>query len=131
MLNRKTLLITKYIRKILVQNVPELQNRVYALDARVGTKFPFAAIERGNVTSSSYSKDGLVEDTVDFTIYLLSKDYDSGVELANNIRNLIDCSGYNEGDFHISRIELRSCSETYIDNNGGAFLQTLNFTAKI
>lgn len=131
MLNRKTLLITKYIRKILVQNVPELQNRVFALDARVGTKFPFAAIERGNVTPTSYSKDGLVEDSVDFNIYLLSRDYDSGVEIANNIRNLLDCSGYNDEDIRISRIELRSCSESYIDTNGGAFLQTLNFMAKI
>lgn len=131
MVSRQTLLITKYIRKILVDNISALQSRIYALDARVGTKFPFAAIERGTVTVTGVSKDGIYEEVVGVTVYILSKDYDSGVVIANDIRNLLDRSHYTDETIKITSINFTGCDEMYIDANGGAFMQRLTFDIKL
>lgn len=131
MQTRQSLLITKYIRKILVENISYFQNRVYSIDARVGTKLPFCVIIRDSVTPQTFSKDGLVEDSIGVSIYIISKDYDGGVIAANDTRNLLDRSRYSDENIRISLIEFTGADENYVDSPSPAFIQHLRFNVKI
>jgi hypothetical protein len=131
MVNKQTLLVNKYIRKLICEEISELQNRVFPLDARMSTKFPFAVLTRDSVATTSFTKDGITEDTVTISVYVLTRDYDSGVTIANNIRNLLDHSRYRDDTIVISLIKFIGADENYTDTGGGAFLQQLKFEIKI
>jgi len=131
MVNKQSLLITKYVRKIIVDNISALQNRCYALDARTGTKLPFAVLIRDSVATTSYTKDGATEDTIGISVYVVSRDYDGGVTIANDIRNLLDRTRYNADGINISLIEFTGANENYTDSPSPAFIQQLRFNVKI
>jgi len=131
MVNKQSLLITKYVRKIIVDNISALQNRCYALDARTGTKLPFAVLIRDSVATTTYTKDGATEDTIGISVYVVSRDYDGGVTIANDIRNLLDRTRYNADGISISIIEFTGADENYTDSPSPAFLQHLRFNVKI
>lgn len=130
-MTKQTLLCTKYIRQIIIENTPALQNRVFPLDARMSTKLPFAVLIRDNVVPSSFTKDGIAEDTVTVSVYVLSRDYDSGVTIANDLRTLLDQKRYKKDDVCISLIKFIGADENYTDAGGGAFIQQLKFEIKI
>lgn len=131
MVNKQSLLITKYVRKIIVDNISALQNRCYALDARTGTKLPFAVLIRDSVATTSYTKDGATEDTIGISVYVVSRDYDGGVTIANDIRNLLDRTRYNADGISIAIIEFTGANETYTDSPSPAFIQQLRFNVKV
>ena len=131
MVNKQSLLITKYIRKIIVENITALQSRCYALDARTGTKLPFAVLIRDSVATTGFTKDGINEDTIGISVYVASRDYDSGVTIANDIRNLLDRTRYNADGINISLIEFTGANENYTDSPSPAFIQQLRFNVKI
>lgn len=131
MATKQTLLITKYIRKIIVENIKALNSRVYALDARTGTQLPFAVLIRDSVMTSSLTKDGLAEDTVGVSVYIVSRGYDDGVTIANDIRNLLDRTKYTTNDINIPLITFEGADETYTDTPSPAFIQQLRFNVKV
>lgn len=130
-MTKQTLLCTKYIRQIIIENISALGNRVFPLDARMSTQFPFAVLIRDSISSSSYTKDGIAEDTVNVSVYVLTRDYDSGARMANDIRNLLDQKRYKTEEVNIHLIRFTGADETYTDAGGGAFLQRLTFEIKI
>lgn len=131
MVNKQTLLVNKYIRTILCENITALQNRVYAIDARMGTKLPFVVLIRDSVAAKSITKDGLNEDEVGISVYVVSKGYDEGVKLANDIRNLLDRTRYRTEQVNISMIEFTGADESYTDTPSPAFIQQLKFNIQI
>lgn len=131
MTHNNSLLITKFIRKIIVENIRDLDGRCYALDARTGTKLPFAVIIRDSVTPSTFTKDGLAMDRVSVSVYVASRDYDTNVMMSNDIRNLLDRTRYQTNDINISLIEFTGAEENYTDTPSPAFLTRLIFNAKI
>jgi len=131
MINKQSLLCTKYIRSIICDNIPALQSRVYAIDARQGTKLPFAVLVRDNVSATTLSKDGCVEDTVAVSVYVVSKGYDEGVKIANDIRNLLDRSRYATNEVRIPLIEFSGAREVFTDTPTQAFIQIIQFNVKI
>lgn len=131
MVNRKTLLVNKYIRTIICENISALQNRVFAIDARMGTKLPFCVLIRDDVSVSTISKDGLVEDAVSISVYIVSKGYDEGIKIANDLRNLLDRTRYKTEEVYIPSIEFSGASEMYADSPSPAFIQQLKFNVKI
>lgn len=131
MTNNNSLLITKHIRKIIVENIKALNSRVYAIDARTGTQLPFAVLIRDSVTPSTFTKDGLAMDTVGVSVYIVSRDYDSNVAISNDIRNLLDRTRYKTNDINISLIEFTGADESYTDTPTPAFITVLRFNVRV
>lgn len=131
MTHNNSLLVTKYIRKIIIENIPALQNRCYALDARIGTKLPFAVLIRDSVTPSTFTKDGLAMDRVSVSVYIVSRDYDTNISIANDIRNLLDRTRYKTEDINMDLIEFSGADENYTDSPSPAFISRLMFNIKV
>ena len=124
-----SILITKYILKILESNkdlkklIP-IKN-IYPIDAKLGTKFPFAVIQRTSLMPAS-CKDGTYQDTVNFTIVVVDDNYIGCVTIANEIRKTLEGYGWRDDYMFVHDIRLTSASETiYNDTN----IQQLEFTA--
>ena len=87
---KQSLSITKYVLKLLKANTALMDlvpyARIYPIDAKQGTTFPFIVINRDSVLSA-YSKDGCFEDTVTVTATAVTDRYDMSVSIASEIRN--------------------------------------------
>ena len=53
-----------------------------------------------------YTKDMLTDNEVIFSVVVLSDDYLESLELANLVRNNLECKTYKDEDIFISRIKL-------------------------
>lgn len=126
-----SLLITKYIRTILSQNAYLMKKipikRFFPIDAKQGTKFPFAVISRTGMIDTQ-SKDGIYEDTVTVSIIVVDDNYYGSLEIANEIRNWLEGHRYKDETINITRMKLNSASEGYYND---AFIQELLFTITI
>lgn len=126
-----SLLITQYILKILeadesLMNIISI-DKFLPLDAREGTSFPFAVIQRNNVNESR-CKDGLYEDKVSFTIIVVNDNYINCVTIANMVRNVLESYNWHDDNFYLRDIRLSNASEALYNN---AFIQTLDFNATV
>lgn len=101
-----------------------IQNRVFPIVAEEGTKYPFLTYNRTSI-SSSRTKCGIYEDTVNFSVNILTTDYFSGLEIGNLVRVAIERSLVCtiEGCTY-SDIQLVGATEQFT-NEG--YVQTLNF----
>lgn len=124
-----SILITKYILQILKSNkellrlIPE--TNIMPIDARLGTKFPFAVIQRNSITVSS-CKDGTYQDTVNFTIAVADDNYIGAVTIANEIRKTLEGYGWRDNDMFVHNIVLTNANETIYNDTQ---IQTLDFSA--
>lgn len=103
-------------------------NRVFPIVADEGTSYPFLTYKRTGITSYS-CKCGIYEDTVNFSVNILTQDYLSGLEIGNLVRKAIEknlictiegCT-YND-------IMLVGASEQY---SADGYVQTLNFQVQV
>ena len=92
-----------------------------------GTKYPFIVFTRTSV-NSEFSKDGIIKDLVTVEINCVTTTYLEGCNIANAVRNLLDCSWYKSEELFISQIRLSNVVEAYQDD---AYVQTLTFTFQI
>lgn len=126
-----SLLVTKYIRYILSQDealMSELPlDKIFAIDAKQGTKFPFAVIARTGMFDN-LSKDGIYEDVVYVTVIVVDDNYIGSIKIANEIRNWLEGHIYKNDEINITRIRLSSSSESLYND---AFIQTLEFNIYI
>ena len=126
-----SLLITKYIRTILSQDSNLMKkipiNQFYPVDAKTGTKFPFAVIIRTGVMDNQ-SKDGIYEDIVTVSIIVVDDNYYGSIDIANEIRNWLEGHCYKDETINITQMKLSSTSEGYYND---AFIQELVFTINI
>lgn len=102
-------------------------NKVFPLVATEGTTFPFIVYERLN-DSSKGCKDGYHEDTVTFSITILSETYLQSIQVAQLVRGILERLRIKTETLVINDCHVTSISEKYQDN---IYTQIINFTAKI
>lgn len=126
-----SLLITKYIRTILSQDADLMKKisikQIYPVDAKIGTKFPFAVIIRTGMMDNQ-SKDGIYEDVITVSIIVVDDNYYGSIDIANEIRNWLEGHRYKDETINITRMKLNSASEGYYND---AFIQELNFSINV
>lgn len=100
----------------------------YPLVADNNAKYPFLVYKRSNVISSG-SKDGSnYEDTVDIGITIVTQKYAEGIEIANQVRQILERQKINAEDMVLNDTYLVSASESFTDN---VYVQNLNFKTTI
>lgn len=125
-----SLLVGKYIYRMLsedeVLSGKVTSKKIFPLVANADTTYPFIVYSRTGLTVE-YCKDGTVENTVDFLILSVSDNYVESLEIANQIRSILENERYKDDTIKISSIRLSSVQEEYMEN---AYIQRLNFTIK-
>ncbi len=125
-----SLLVGKYIYMMLsedeVLSGKVTSRKIFPLVANADTTYPFIVYSRTGLTVE-YCKDGTVEDTVDFLILSVSDNYVESLEVANQIRSILENKRYKDDTIQISSIRLSSVQEEYMED---AYIQRLNFTIK-
>lgn len=90
-------------------------------------RFPFVSLARGEITPD-YTKDGLSGDEVRVLAAVVSDDYGRGIEIAAEIRRLLEYKRYEDDDVSIPAIRVESVSEDYASN---AFIQSVVFSMRV
>ena len=128
---KNSLLITKYIRTILEQDSKLMKmipiDHFYPVDAKQGTKFPFAVIIRTGM-QDNISKDGIYEDIINISIIVVDDNYFGSIEIINEIRNWLEGHRYKNDEICITRFQMTSTSESFYNN---AFLQEITLNVYI
>lgn len=123
-----SILVGKHIRNILVGDETLSQylqsGQITALVANENTTFPFIVFSRTGLTPS-YTKDGLLESNITFEIVCVSTDYVESLEIANIVRNLLECKSYTDEEIYIKQIILSAVNEDYMYD---AYVQRLTFS---
>ena len=90
-------------------------------------KFPFVSYVHGEIIPQ-YTKDGTAYDEVDVLFAVVSDDYEQTIDIATEIRSLLENKEYHKEDVDIPLIRVKSISEDYIDN---AFIQMIVFNMQV
>lgn len=125
-----SLLVGKYVYKLLSEDVvlsaKVSPKKIFPLVANADTTYPFIVYARTGLVVE-YCKDGTVENSIDFQILSVSDNYVESLEVANQIRNILEKKRYKDEDICIRECKLSSVAEEYTED---AFIQRLNFTIK-
>lgn len=121
-----TLDIGKYIYSTL-NGSSSIDCKVYPLIADNDAKFPFIIYKRINLQSNG-CKDGLIEDDVEVEITVVSDKYSTSIELASNVRSLLEKQHAEYSDLNIDDASITLASEEFSNNS---FIQRLHFNFKI
>lgn len=121
-----SLLIGKLIYSKLNQ---ELQTtNIYPIVAENGTTYPYIVYKRTDLSNTTFSKDGICEDSCGYSITIISDKYDEGVELANEVRRIMEKPKLVSQDLVVTDNRLMSANEEWAKD---AYLQELIFNCKI
>ena len=118
-----TLNIGKYIYSVLRGTNVD----VYPLIADNDAKFPFIVYKRENLVSNG-CKDGYYEDQVIVEINVVTDTYYKGIEIASQIRKLLEVQSVTYDGMEISDARIVLSSEEYTNN---AFVQKIQFSFTI
>lgn len=121
-----SLLIGKLIYSKLNQGLQT--TNIYPIVAENGTTFPYIVYKRTNLSNTTFTKDGICEDSCDYSITIVSDKYDEGVELAHEVRRIMEKPNLVSNDIAINNNRLMGANEEWAND---AYLQTLNFQCKI
>lgn len=114
-----TLNIGKYIYSVLKFTDVE----VYPLVADNDAKFPFIVYKRIDMATSG-CKNGYYEDEVAFEIAIVTDTYFKGVQIANDVRGLLERQYVTFENMEISDTVITNASEEYSNN---AYVQKIQF----
>lgn len=110
--------ISKHIYSILSASA-ELKScvgdRIYPITTKQETQAPFILFKRLSI-SPTYMNDGLLDDVAPCVITVISSDYESSVEIAEIVRNLLECKSSNYADFNVLNASLVDADEDYIED---------------
>ena len=126
-----SILIGKVIYSKLISNqlIADIVNdRVFPVIAEQTTTFPFIIYYRVSISNNLYNKDGSVEDTVVFSITVVSTNYNESAELANEIRKIFDKKQITNDIMRITDSRLIEIDESYEDNS---YVQKLTFSCTV
>lgn len=115
-----TLDLGKYIYSTLSE---KLDCKIYPLIADNDAKYPFVIYRRTNLVSNG-CKDGVIEDSVDIEITIVSDTYHSSIELAKTIRNLLEKQQVSYNGIFINDASITMANEEYSNNS---YIQRMNF----
>ena len=125
-----SLLVGKYIYKLLSEDevlaTKVTPKKIFPLIANADTTYPFIVYARTGLVVE-YCKSGLVENKIDFQILSVAENYVESLEVANQIRKVLELIKYKDEEISIRECKLSSVSEEYSED---AFIQRLNFTIK-
>lgn len=121
-----TLNIGKYIYSTL-NGSDSISCRVYPLVADNDAEYPFIVYKRTNLVSDS-TKDGLTEDDITVEIVVVSDSYSVGLDIATNVRNLLEREPVIFDDLSINDTTLIFATEEYSNNS---YVQRMQFNFKI
>ena len=125
-----SILVGKYIYKLLsedeVLSGMVTPKKIFPLVANADTTYPFIVYSRSGLVVE-YCKDGVVENSVDFQILSVSDSYVESLEVANQIRCVLELRRYKDDDIRITDIRLSSVQEEFMED---AYVQRLTFTIK-
>lgn len=126
-----SILIGKYIYKLLTEDEVLAQivtpKKIFPLVANAETTYPFIVYSRTGL-NVEYCKDGIVEDTVEIQVIAVSDKYIESLEVANQIRKILELRRFKDENVFIKDCRLSSVYEEYIEN---AFVQKVTFTIKL
>lgn len=112
-----------------------LNNKIYPIVAikrsneDIGSLLPFIIYSRDGLIPRS-TKDGIYEDTVQFTIKIVTSNYTQGIDITTLVRNIFEGRKIIYDNITISDTVLTNAYEEYNDNYS-AYVQSLRFTTKI
>ena len=122
-----TISFAKAVRKLL--STPKIKDKVgdkvFPLVADLGTKFPYIVFSRNE--TDEYSKDNLYQEILNYDIIVASDKYDEGVDIAELVRDELECKRIEVEGYKIVSIRVISTSESYNE----AYLQQLTFEFKV
>ena len=126
-----SILIGKYIYKLLTEDEVLAQivtpKKIFPLVANAETTYPFIVYARTGL-NVAYCKDGVTENTVEMQVIAVSDKYVESLEVANQIRRILELKRFKDEDVFIRDCRLSSVYEEYIEN---AFVQKMIFTINI
>lgn len=126
-----SLLIGKYIYKLLSEDEVLTQivtpKKIFPLVANAETTYPFIVYARTGL-NVAYCKDCVTENTVEMQVIAVSDKYVESLEVANQIRRILELKRFKDEDVFIRDCRLSSVYEEYIEN---AFVQKMIFTINI
>ena len=102
----------------------DVNDRIYPITVTdVNTEMPFIVYSRTGL-AVTYSKDGIIDEVLDVEFVVVARDYESSVNIANDLRHALECkSGSLEG-IHVNNIHLVEVQEDFVENT---FWQILKF----
>lgn len=103
-----------------------VKDRMFPVAVTKETEFPFVVYERDGV-SPERTKDYIVGDTVQESVYVFASSYLEAVKIADMIRKSLDNSIGDYGEFEVTECEMIGSEEAYSENT---FLQKLVFSIK-
>lgn len=125
-----SLLIGEVINKLLTDSEDLkdiIGNRVFPIVASEGAQYPFIVYRRIGLSSSG-CKDGYYEDTVNFTITIISETYFEGINIAQLVRKTLERQRITTETLTMTDCHITGVEEEYQSN---AYIQTINFITTI
>lgn len=125
-----SILISKVIYKILSddnETKEAVKNRIYPLIAESDANFPFITFTRDNITSN-YSKDGIYQDSVTFSVMVVAAKYLSSLDIANRIRHILEKRKIESKDLTLYDVKLIGISESFTEDS---YTQELRFECTV
>lgn len=128
----KSLAICKYIKQILQENddvtalVPA--SNISTLSVAEGTEFPYIVIQRNSI-SVQYTKDIAANNTVYFTVNIVSNNIDDALDIAVEVRAALETFYWHsqENGFRMDPIKLESAYESF---DGTEYTEQLDFSCQ-
>ena len=97
------------------------QSKIFPLIANADTTFPFIVYSRDSLIPV-YTKNLLSDNTVSFTIIVVSDDYIQSLNIANAVRHALEGQMYKDEYLTIYPIRINSINENTLSD---AYLQTI------
>lgn len=115
----------RVVRSILLDSaVASKVNKIYPVVVDKADK-PYIVFRRVSMIPAR-AKNVIVEDSATIQILVVTDDYDSGLEIAEEVRKALDCR--NLSQYGVSECILTNAQETWMDD---AYVQDLYFTIKM
>lgn len=125
-----SLLIGQVINDLLTSDdelKSKIGDKVFPIVASEGATFPFIVYKRNGLISNG-CKDGYYEDTVNFTITILSERYFEGIDIAQSVRRILERQRITTNTLRMNDTKITGVNEEY---QGGTYIQTINLTTNI
>lgn len=121
------LLIGKLIFQVMSEDTNITQyvgDKIYPVVAPYEVTNPYIVFSRTNDFSTSFTKDGAIGDTINFTVNVFADKYIDAVEIANFVRHSFENHTISNSELEISDIRMTSASEQFVED---IYIQSLQF----
>lgn len=89
----------------------------------IHTEMPFIVYSRTGI-AVDYNKDGITDESVSVEFVVVARDYEKSVDIANDLRNSLECKSGKLDNVQIDNIYVDSVEEDFIENT---YWQILKF----